>query len=338
MRRVEELKKHAPELGKKVTVITDPDELKKHRVVGAIGATVTHMAGSLWPYKYVTWTLEHLIKEGKLNLQTSTPVSGIEPYSGTEDQEAASPRYVLHTPRGSITANNVILATNGYTSHILPSFVDLIVPVRGEMSSLLPPSSSERLPDSYGFVGAQGQSAHDDDYLIQRPFSGVPNPEGHLMFGGGRGFGQLDTVGVSDDSVIDEGSAAYLRSSLPKMLVLGGGTSDITELKATHEWTGIMGFSRDSHPWVGKVPDMPDGLWLAAGYTGHGMPNGTLCGKAVVEMMLAAREGMAAERICEKLVEQGELPRSYVITKKRINRARQMPTVAVAVAEGLLHI
>lgn len=30
-----------------------------------------------------------------------------------------------------------------------------------------------------------------------------------------------------------------------------------------------MGFSRDEHPWVGQVPDK-SGLYISAGYTGHG--------------------------------------------------------------------
>ncbi|KAF2747226.1 DAO-domain-containing protein [Sporormia fimetaria CBS 119925] len=321
------LTKHAPDIASRVSVIRDKTELQKHRVSPeCVGATLTTGAGSLWPYKLVTHTLEKLIKTtGRLNLQTNTPVTGITS-SRTE--------HIVHTNRGSVIAKHVIIATNGYTSALLPQFADLIVPVRGQMSALIPPKHSTILPDSHGMVAALGQPANNDDYLIQRPFEGVPNPGGHLMFGGGRGAGTLPTVGMSDDSVLDEGSAAYLRSALLKILELDGDSEGLKELQAVAEWTGIMGFSRDNHPWVGKVPDH-NGLWLCGGYTGHGMPNATLCGRAVVDMMLAEEKGEEEGQVMEKMVREGSIPKSYLITRERIERARRWPTVAVQDSEGM---
>jgi hypothetical protein len=72
------LAKIAPEIAKLVTVIKDKEELKKHRVSpDAVGATLSQGAASLWPYKLVTFVLEKLVKDGKLNLQTKTPVTQI---------------------------------------------------------------------------------------------------------------------------------------------------------------------------------------------------------------------------------------------------------------------
>lgn len=319
-KEIVELVKTNPEIAKRVTIIKDKDELEKHRVSpDCVGATLTAGAASLWPYKLIAYILEDLIVNGKLNLQTTTPVTSIT---------SSESEHILQTPRGSIIAKTVILATNGYTSALLSQFADLIVPVRGEMSALFPPKNSTILPNSYGMVAALGQPANADDYLIQRPFDGVPNPAGHLMFGGGRGAGTLPTVGISDDSIIDEGSAAYLRSALLKILQLGGETDGLKELKAAAQWTGIMGYSRDNHPWVGKVPDK-EGLWLCGGYTGHGMPNGTLCGKAVVDMVLGEKAGEDVAALQERMVQEGDIPKSYLITKERIAKARLWPTVEV---------
>lgn len=320
-----QLQKDAPEVAKYATVVRDKEELKKHRVASeCVGATLTAGAGSLWPYKLVTFILEKLVKTGKLNLQTNTPVTDIISSESGLD---------VVTPRGTIRAKTVVLATNGYTSAIVPQFADLIVPVRGQMSALLPPKDSTILPDSYGMVGALGQPEHNDDYLIQRPFQDVPNPAGHLGFGGGRGAGSLPTVGVSDDSIIDEGTAAYLRGALLKVLELGGETEGLAELKATHQWTGIMGYSRDNYPWVGKVPAR-EGLWIAGGYTGHGMPNGTLCGKAVVDMLLGEEAGDDVIALQQKMVKNGEIPSRYLITAERIAKARNFATVAVQEGEA----
>lgn len=317
-REIAHLQKIAPEIARFVRVIKDKEEFEKHRIApDCIGATLSEGAASLWPYKLVAFILTRLVKDGRINLQTTTPVTEITSVDG---------KNTLHTPRGTITAKTVILATNAYTSALLPHFADLIVPVRGEMSALFPPKDSTLLPNSYGMVAALGQKANNDDYLIQRPFEGVPNPRGHLMFGGGRGAGKLPSIGVSDDSVIDEDAAAYLRGALLKVLHLDGETDGLKELKAAAEWTGIMGYSRDDHPWVGKVPDK-EGLWLCGGYTGHGMPNGTLCGKAVVDMLLGEEEGKELGDLHEQMVEKGHLPKSYIITKERIERARSYLTV-----------
>lgn len=235
------LERISPELRSLVTVIRDKDELRKHRVSpDAVGATLSQGAASLWPYKLIAFMLERLVKAGQLNLQTNTPVNKITTIDG---------KHTLHTERGSICAKNVILATNGYTSALLPHFADLVVPVRGEMSALLPPKGNTILPDSHGMVGALGQPANNDDYLVQRPFEGVPNPRGHLMFGGGRGAGHLPAIGVSDDSIIDESSAAYLRGALLKVLQLDGETEGLKELEAVGQWTGIMGYSMSLIPY-----------------------------------------------------------------------------------------
>ncbi|CAI6341133.1 unnamed protein product [Periconia digitata] len=317
-KEVARLHSAAPEIGKLVTIVKDKEEMEKHRVnPAAKGITLSQNAASLWPYKLVTFILEQLVKEGKLNLQTKTPVTEIT---------SSDNSHTIHTPRGKITSPTVILATNGYTSALLPQFADLIVPVRAQMSALIPPANSTILPDSHGMVGAPGQPFWNDDYLIQRPYSDVPNPAGHLMFGGGRGDGAYPTVCVSDDSVLDEKIAAYLRRALLTVLKLDGSTQGLEELKAAKEWTGIMGYSRDDHPWVGKVPGK-EGLWLCGGYTGHGMPNGTLCGRAIAKLVLGNREGKELDEMQAEMVGKAELPASYLITEERIEKARLFPIV-----------
>ena len=315
---VEHLKRTAPHLGKQVTLIDNEEDLRRYRVNGAPAATITASAGSLWPYKLITFILEKLIREGKLNLQTNTPVTAIE--------ECAERGYILHTPRGDIRAQHIVLATNAYTSHLLPEFADLIVPERSVMTALIPPKNMKPFETSYGFVGANGASPTHDDYLNQRPSSGVPNPTGHLMFGGGKVAATMPSMGETDDSIVDEGSAAYLRKALLTLLDLGGEVQSLEELKATHQWSGIWGVSKDRHPWVGAVPERP-GIWLAGGYSGHGMPNATLCGKAVVEMVLGDESGAPADYVAERLVRTDMLPQAYVITKERMERASRLGSV-----------
>jgi glycine/D-amino acid oxidase-like deaminating enzyme len=317
--RVKTLKKSAPELGKLVSVVTtestDPS-LEDLRIPRANGAILQANAASLWPYKFVAWILESLIQSRNLNLQTNTPVTHLQ---------KIDEGWIVHTPRGMLHSPTVLLATNGYTSHLIPGFSDLIVPVRGEMSALVPPRSLRPatipgpLTCSYGFMGNRNQTISQDDYLVQRPFSKGDRSGGQLMFGGGRSNAAHAGVGVSDDSHIDPPAAAYLRRELNNLLDL---KNDGEDLEATWEWSGIMGYSRDEHPWVGEVCEEVgvgggEGLWVCAGFTGHGMPNTWLCGKAVVDLIMGAEKDV-------------DLPYGYRLTKERVARARTYDEVWLA--------
>jgi glycine/D-amino acid oxidase-like deaminating enzyme len=320
-----------PELSTTVKVITKHStspSLSDLRVPAAVGAFVQANAASLWPYKLVCWTLENLlITKENFNLQTNTPVTSLQ-------KVEADDSWILHTSRGMVAAKNVILTTNAYTSHLLPKMKDLIVPVQGEMSSLLPPkcvrhsTSGKPLAMSYVFAGHDKEKdIYQDDYLIQRPFS--PSGEGgELMFGGGRQYASKGGVGISDDSYTSKSAAAYLRNELNHALDISSSLSTSSkEIKASYEWTGIMGFSRDGRPWVGEVSEDlglggGKGLWICAGFTGHGMPNATGSARAVVELMSGNGEG------------EVDLPGVHRISRERIERARVGDEVAVADGKG----
>lgn len=310
---IAKLKDNAPELASMMRLVTDEDELASLRIATAMGAVVTSIAGRMWPYKLVARVLEDLITStnlhGTFNLQTLTPVTSL----------VSRPLgVVVETPRGTILAKKVILATNAYTSHLLPTFAPLIVPCRGQMSSLLPPSSvagENRLKTSFGFLG-DGM----DDYLIQRP----SERGGHLMFGGGRHTAR--SIGETNDNFVDDATAHYLKTRLFSALDLPAPKEKV-EMEATHMWTGIMGFSRDDVPWVGPVPDTHGHIFMAAGFTGHGMPNTWLSGKAVAEMAMGSLHGKDQIDAVESAANGVKLPRAYVLTKERMDKAMQLESV-----------
>jgi hypothetical protein len=336
------LQEISPSLAKQVKIIEPTSTLPSLadlRVPHTKGAILQATAASLWPYKLICWILESLLAlntpadkpsphaEPRFNLQTNTPVTHL--------QALSSDTWAIHTPHGQVTTSKILLCTNGYTSHLIPGLSDIIVPVRGEMSALIPPASARPSPEtsplthSYGFMGHLRGNMSQDDYLIQRPFSNGKG--GQLMFGGARGYARGAGVGVSDDSEIDPEAAYYLRSQLFPLLDFDdttGGVSndtDITkkqrpkkELKATHEWSGIMGYSRDGRPWVGRVPAEiagGKGIFISAGFTGHGMAATPLCAKAVVEMIKGTDDGNV------------DLPAAYYISTQRLNRVRTKETV-----------
>ncbi|KXJ87663.1 FAD dependent oxidoreductase [Microdochium bolleyi] len=331
------------------------------RIGSAEGAVIQWHAASLWPYKLVAFILEKLLAEAAgddgFNLQTKTPATGISRIVGGTNSK--NHPWTVHTQRGSISAAQVLLCTNGYTSHLLEQFSDLIVPVRGQVSALKPPQEPHPgqppldIGHTYGILAGPA-----DDYLIQRP-----PPSAELIFGGGRPHAKHEGVGVSDDSAVDEPVSWYLRGELSGLVDLsirepGAETAERSErtsradeadlqskqqqkgrvakhdLTPTHDWSGIMGYSRDEHPWVGPVPESlggGKGLYLCGGYTGHGMPNAPLSAKAVVELMLSVMVGDDDEV---------DIPMEFLITEKRVNDARRRKPVGeeeVGIA-GLRHM
>ncbi|KAI1865830.1 uncharacterized protein JN550_008088 [Neoarthrinium moseri] len=339
------------------------------RIPTAEGAVVQWNAASLWPYKLVAFVLERLLatEAGGFNLQTNTPVVGLQkvdppanlmsPTAGSNasDRKSGShPTWIVHTPRGHITARAVLLATNAYTSHLLPQFTDLIVPTRGQVAALKPPHEPSQpgeppldIGHTFYFAGdsdSPGNPVGRTDYLVQRP-----PPAAELVFGGGRQLARDYAVGVWDDGAIDEPVKWWLRGELSGSMDLSlrealtspvkdqaeaaaahrGKTAFEAQLDAkqdlvpTHEWSGIMGYSRDASPWVGPVPPGlggGDGLWICAGYTGHGMPNAALSAKAVAELMTGADEV--------------DLPEEYEISEERAERAALRDSVLAAEAKG----
>ncbi len=68
------------------------------------------------------------------------------------------------------------------------------------------------------------------------------------------------------------------------------------------------------------------------------MPNATLCGKAVVEMLLAQESGVAVDEAQKVLIADGSIPRAYVITQERIERCKTIDSVEVQDETGVVGI
>ncbi|KAH6697093.1 FAD dependent oxidoreductase [Plectosphaerella plurivora] len=315
-----------PELGAGARLAEKPEDLAALHVPSAAGAVAQTHAASVWPYKLVCWVIEDLLRrfsaDGSFNLQTTTPVTHLQRLEYSIPSSSA--RWIAHTPRGQIAARNIILATNAHTSHLLPDFSDLIVPVRGQVAALLPHPGHASIAstNSYVFMGTPpSPRPSQDDYLIQRP-----DGARELILGGGRSRGTARGVGISSDDVIDPVVAEYLRATLARDLDLGPGGGPPAPFEAAYEWTGTMGFSRDFNPWVGAVPEGlggGDGLWMSAAYTGHGMPQAALCGEAVVDMMFGGDGAIAADGFIEGF----PLPDEFRITQARVHAARERESV-----------
>ena len=96
-----------------------------------------------------------------------------------------------------------------------------------------------------------------------------------------------------------------------------------------------MGYSRDEHPWVGQMPGKAN-LFISAGFTGHGMPNTWLCGKAVANMVQnhsdasSLRDAVPTwmQRALQTMATQFGVPKAYLVTEGRLQKAMELEDVA----------
>jgi gamma-glutamylputrescine oxidase len=164
---------------------------------------------------------------------------------------------------GSLTeldADNVVIATDGYTRDLLEPLDRVIRPVRGQV--LVTEPLARRLYDGPHYA-RQGF-----DYWQQ-------TPEGNLVLGGRRDA-SLEEEYTGEEGLTDavqrelEGFAAQLIGEPPRIV---------------QRWSGIFGATEDRLPLAGPIPGRED-LWVAAGYSGHGNVLGLACGQLVAEAIL----------------------------------------------------
>jgi glycine/D-amino acid oxidase-like deaminating enzyme len=103
----------------------------------------------------------------------------------------------------------------------------------------------------------------------------------------------LSEFGVTDDATISLQSKAYLLGILPSILPPSASEpTGITNVQTLSCWSGIMGFSADALPWVGRVgkayTKRSGGAreYVCGGYSGEGMVNAWGCGAGLARIVL----------------------------------------------------
>ncbi len=241
-------------------IFWNPEQIEQEFLTkGALGA-VSYEAGSLNAYAFVIGMLDLALQKG-LNLQTETPALNIR------KRGASQSGYIVDTPRGSIEADKVLLAANGYTAHLYPPLQGVIVPLRGHMTAQRPGSNmpKEGLTNTYSFIYGDGY-----EYMVPRQQGS--KFAGDIMIGGGSTMAAdegLNEFGTTDDTVTEPIIVNYLRNSTGRYFRPHWGI-DHADGRIRRAWTGIMGYSADGFPLIGQIPGEQD-LFVAASFQGSGM-------------------------------------------------------------------
>jgi glycine/D-amino acid oxidase-like deaminating enzyme len=159
-----------------------------------------------------------------------------------------------------LDAAAVLVATDGYTAGLVPLLDAAVRPTRGQVVATAP------LPEL--LFPCPHYARHGFDYWQQ-------TPDRRLVVGGWRDV-SLDTEWTAEEATtapVQERIEVFVRDMLGAMP------------RVTHRWAGIFGTTADLLPLCGRVPGY-DGVWVAAGYSGHGNVLGFACGELVAAAIL----------------------------------------------------
>ena len=163
-----------------------------------------------------------------------------------------------------LDADRIVIATDGYTSGLVPELDDAIRPVRGQVIATEP----------------IGRMLFDCPHYARRGFDyWQQTPDTRLVLGGRRDT-NLELENTNDEVItgaIQDALSAFAAELLGEPPTI------------TNRWAGIFGVTEDDLPLAGQVPGR-DGVWVAAGYSGHGNVLGLACGELVGEAVLGRRK------------------------------------------------
>jgi gamma-glutamylputrescine oxidase len=159
-----------------------------------------------------------------------------------------------------LDADQVVIATDGYTRGLLPELDDAILPTRGQVIAT-EPLSRQLFPCPH--YARQGHA-----YWQQ-------TPEGRLVAGGFR------DKALESEFTAEERVTPLVQDHLERFVAELLGESP----RITHRWAGIFGTTADDRPLVGRYPGRPD-VWVCCGYSGHGNVMGLMCGELLAHAIL----------------------------------------------------
>jgi gamma-glutamylputrescine oxidase len=154
-----------------------------------------------------------------------------------------------------LDAEQIVLATDGYTDGLLPSLDCAVRATRGQVIATEPLSGAAYPRPHYTF----------DGYVYWHQAE-----DGRLILGGFR------DLALDDEATREEATTPVIQAALDQF----AGELVGERVRVARRWSGIFGMTDDLLPLVGSVPGRDD-MWVACGYSGHGNVLGLACGELV---------------------------------------------------------
>lgn len=215
-----------------------------------------YQPGDMWlqPYLLVT----RMMAASGARVLENCPVRVIEQQGDT---------VTLRGRRATVECKQAILATNAYSRQLHEYFRDKVVPTRGQMFVTEPTNEPRLIEMPTGTDRSQGDNS---GYFRQLP-------DGRFLIGGFR------RPFIAEETTYGDETTPHLQTAMHGWVA--DRFPEIGKLAITHRWAGIMGFTPDSMPLIGRLPDMPN-IYFAVGFNGSGMSYGPLTARMTAEYVL----------------------------------------------------
>jgi glycine/D-amino acid oxidase-like deaminating enzyme len=213
-----------------------------------VAALVDRRGGDLNPLSFARGLARAAIGAGAL-VHGGTRVSRLESAGGS---------WKLHTDRGSVVAEQVVLATNGYTDDLWPGLRRTIVPLFGAIAA------TAKLPDEIARTIMPGRSVLYESGAITVYYR--LDAQQRLLIGGRGPMREINAVAAIPHLL------AYARKLWP---MLGS-------IEWTHAWGGRLAMTRDHYP---HVHEPAQGVLACLGYNGRGVALATTMGSQLAQRL-----------------------------------------------------
>ena len=236
----------------------DGPALADHGINGQFHAALTTPVGfALNPRKYLFGLAAAAQAAGAMLYQRSPAQSVIQDQTG----------WHLVTPSGRLSADRLVIATNGYSSENIPAWLaGRYMPAQSTVMVTRPINPEEQAAQGW----SSPQMAYDTRHMLHY-FRLMP--DGRFLFGMRGGLTATPRARAS--------ISRKIRADFTRMFP---GWQDV---EITHEWDGLVCLMASLTPFAGAVPDHP-GLFAGMGYHGNGVA------------MASARVGGAATGTCQQ--------------------------------------
>jgi glycine/D-amino acid oxidase-like deaminating enzyme len=227
-----------------------------------LGGTYTPHCAAVQPAKLVRGLAEAVERRG-VSVYERTRVRAIEPHT-------------VRTDRGTVHADVVVRATEGYTPGLRSARRDL-APVYSLIIATAP------LPDRiWDEIGLRDRETFSDfRHLI---IYGQRSADGRMVFGGrGAPYHLGSRIRASYDRV--PRVFAALQRTLVELFPA------LRDVPITHRWGGPLGIARDWHAAVRYDP--ATGLASAGGYVGDGVATTNLAGRTLADLITGRASELA---------------------------------------------
>ncbi len=234
------------------TALLSPEDLKREIGSPFHGAMLSKKSAMMHMGRYVVGLAEAAKRRGAIIVENAT-VTDISKSAG---------RHVLKTAKGSVTADNVLMASGAYTTPNFGYFRRRIMAVGSFIIATRPLTDQEvaaTMPGNRTCVN----SMNIGNYWRL-------SPDNRLIFGGRARFS------ATSDQRSDAKSGAILRESLTRIF------PQLAHVEIDYCWGGLVDITKDRYPRAG----FHDGLWYAMGYSGHGAQLSTHLGMTIADAIL----------------------------------------------------